>query len=111
MLRNFLLGLVASATLSLPALAQEYIVQVNGIVCEFCSYGVAKKVSKLPFIDRERLNKGVKVNVQDQLVTLAVKEGAQLDKDALFQAIEAGGYNPITLHMVSADGSLVEYQP
>ncbi len=94
-----------------PALAQDYVINVNGIVCEFCSLGVAKKVSKLPFIDRSKYNDGVAVDISNQNVTIAVKGDAQLDQDQLFAAIEAGGYNPVTIWRVSDGGERVALQP
>ena len=51
------LALIAALLLSTPApaLAQDYVINVNGIVCEFCAFGVTKKVAKLPFIDNMKL--------------------------------------------------------
>jgi hypothetical protein len=92
-------------------LAQDYVINVNGIVCEFCSLGVTKKVAKLPFIDRSKYNKGVHVEIENQMVTIAVKDGIELDKDALFAAIESGGYSPVEIFELTAEGERVAYQP
>ena len=97
--------------LSAPAFAQDYIVNVNGIVCEFCSLGVTKKVSKLPFIDRSKYDKGVEIEIESQMVTIAVKQDDRLDKDALFKAIESGGYDPIEIFELTPDGKRIAYQP
>jgi hypothetical protein len=103
--------LVLGALSSTSALAQDYVVNVNGIVCEFCSLGVTKKVSKLAFIDRSKYDKGVKVEIESQMVTIAVKADAQLDQQALFEAIESGGYNPVEIFELTATGDRVAYQP
>lgn len=97
--------------ISTPVMAKDYIINVNGIVCEFCSIGVTKKVSKLPFIDRKKYNKGVKVEIENQMVTIAIKDNARLDKDALFSAIESGGYNPVKIFELTEEGKLIAYQP
>ena len=99
------------ALLSTPVLAKDYVINVNGIVCEFCSIGVTKKVSKLPFIDSKKFNKGVKVEIASQMVTIAIKKDAQLDKDALFSAIESGGYSPVEIFELTQDGKKIAYQP
>ena len=99
------------AFISIPALADDYVVNVNGIVCEFCSIGVTKKVSKLPFIDRSKYDKGVKVEIESQMVTIAVKDDATLDEDALFAAIESGGYNPVELWKLTPEGERIPYRP
>lgn len=96
---------------SIPALADDYVITVNGMVCEFCSLGVTKKIAKLPFIDRSKYTDGVDVEIENQKVTIAVKEGDVLDKDALFEAIESGGYNPIEIFALSADGERTALQP
>lgn len=103
------LALIAALLLSTPApaLAQDYVINVNGIVCEFCAFGVTKKVAKLPFIDNTRYDKGVLVEVENQMVTIAVKEDATLDKNALFAAIESGGYNPVTIWKLMPDGEWI----
>jgi hypothetical protein len=88
--RTWALVIALSST---PALAQDYVINVNDIVCEFCSLGVTKKVSKLQFIDRSKYTKGVKVEIESQIVTIAVKTDTALDKAALSATIESGGYN------------------
>lgn len=95
-------------SLSTSAFAKDYVVNVHGIVCSFCTIGVAKKVSKLPFIDTTKYKTGVKVDIENQMVRVAVKEGETLDKNALYKAIESGGYNPIKLWSVDNNGELVE---
>lgn len=94
-----------------PVMAQDYVIEVNGIVCEFCSLGVAKKVSKLPFIDHSKFDNGVQVDVKNQMVTIAVKPDAELDKEALFAAIESGGYNPVEIYVLTQDGERKALQP
>lgn len=88
------------ALLSTPLLAQNYVVNVNGIVCEFCAYGVGKKIRKLPFIDRSQYDQGVRVDIENQRVFVAVREDALFDKSALFKAIESGGYNPVDIREI-----------
>lgn len=83
----------------------------HGIVCQFCSFGVAKKLKKLDFVDQAKYQDGVKVDIENQAVYFAVKEGAAVDQAALFEAIESGGYKPIKLYPLAADGSREEVSP
>ena len=96
------------ALFATPIAAQNYVVKVNGIVCEFCAYGVGKKIRKLSFIDPLHYDQGVKVDIENQRVFVALREGAILDKSALFKAIESGGYDPIDIQLISADKELTE---
>lgn len=109
--KSLSISIILSLTfLSAPAFAQDYVVNVNGIVCSFCSLGVAKKVSKLSFIDTKKYKKGVKVDIENQMVTVAVRDDAKMDKGQLFKAIESGGYKPVTLWKISDDGTKVEVE-
>ena len=73
----------------------NYIVSVHGMVCELCSYGVAKNIRKLPFIDTTQADNGVKVDIENQRIFITTLSNTPLDKAALFKAIESGGYKPI----------------
>jgi len=94
-----------------PSWAENYVVNVHGIVCELCSYGVAKKVRKLSFIDKQQFDEGVKVDIENQMVYVAVREDAQVDKELLFKAIRSGGYDPVKIWSLSESGEQQELQP
>ena len=84
--------------------ASDFVINVHGVVCSFCAQGLTKKVSKLPFIDQSKYTKGVKVEIESQRVTIAVKADQELDIEALFKAIESGGYEPVDVWSVNAAG-------
>ncbi len=109
-----IIAALVAVLLFAPVFASDYVVHVHGIVCSFCAQGVTKKVSKLPFIDQSKYTKGVKVEIESQKVTIAVKPGHDLDIQSLFEAIESGGYDPVDVWTVTASGELdeqVDYQP
>ena len=108
-LQQCLLFIIIAAG-SLPTTAQDYVVNVHGIVCQFCSYGVALKIRKLDFINTEKLKKGVKVDIENQMVFIAVHDDAKLDKQALFDAIESGGYKPVKIWAITKSGERVEVE-
>ena len=93
--------------ISMPVIAGDYVVNVNGLVGEFCAVGVTKKVSKLSFIDRSKYTKGVKVEIKEQKVTIAVKGDVEIDKAELFAAIESGGYKPVDLWEIKPSGERI----
>lgn len=110
MYRKFAAALLLLVSVSIQSEAADYVVDVNGIVCEFCSLGVTKKIAKLPFIDKSRYTNGVDVDIENQTVTVAVRDGAELDVDALFKAIESGGYNPVRVRELGAADATEESQ-
>ncbi len=113
MSKKIVAALVA-VLLSVPAFATDYVVHVHGLVCSFCAHGVSKNISKLSFIDLTKHKQGVRVEIEQQKLTIAVKPDHDLDIHALFDAIEAGGYEPVDVWTVLPSGELdepVEYEP
>lgn len=104
MFKTILLAIVLYVLSINAALAQNYVVNVHGIVCEFCSFGVAKKIRKLSFLDTSQYNEGVKVDIEKQMVFFAVRDGSILDKTALFKAIKSGGYEPVDIWLIGESG-------
>lgn len=82
----------------------EAVIIVHGIVCSFCSQGVTRNLSKLAFIDKSKYTKGVKVEIESQKVTIAIKSDAVLDLAQVFQSILKGGYEPVEVYVSDADG-------
>jgi CRISPR/Cas system-associated protein Cas5 (RAMP superfamily) len=90
----------------------EVILIVSGVVCSFCSYGVQKKLSKLDFVDTNKFNKkGSLVNIENQRVTIAIKEGFEANLDVIFEKIESGGYKPIKAYVTNEAGEISTYNP
>jgi len=99
-LKTFVIPLLLvqlSALIASPVWSKNYLINVNGIVCEFCAFGVAKKLRKLDFIDPSQFEEGVKVDIENQQVFISIQEGQPLDQEAIFEAIESGGYDPIKM--------------
>ena len=76
----------------------EVVVMVNGIVCSFCSQGVARKLSKLGFLDHSKYTKGVKVEIEVQKVTIALKPDSDFNINEVFKSIKSGGYEPVVAY-------------
>lgn len=82
----------------------EVIIIVHGIVCSFCSQGVTRNLSKLSFIDKSKYTKGVKVEIEDQKVTIAIKQNDVLDLLQVFKSITKGGYEPVEAYVNDSKG-------
>ena len=84
----------------------EAVIIVHGIVCSFCSQGVTRNLSKLPFIDKSKYTKGVKVEIENQKVTIAIKPDGKLDLAQVFKSILKGGYEQVEAYVSDADGNV-----
>ena len=88
----------------------EVVILVHGIVCSFCSQGVTRKLSKLSFIDHSKYTKGVKVEIDKQKVTIAVKPDSNIDINEVFESIKSGGYEPVAAYQ-KVDSEIVTIHP
>ena len=83
-------------------LKQKVIVQVDGLTCPFCAYGLEKRIKKLPAV-REST-----INIKKGTVTLFQKEERHIKIDAVKKAVESGGFTPREIR-VELVGKLVEW--
>lgn len=78
---------VLLAVWSVPAaLAAGYRIEVAGLACPFCAYGVEKKLNELEGVDR------IDTSIKEGVVTVIMKEGATLDEAVIRQAVEDAGF-------------------
>lgn len=86
--------------------ANEAKIRVSGVVCSFCSQGLQKKLSKLPFVDQSKYKKGVHTSIEDQLVTIALDPEAEADLALIYKKIKSGGYEPYKAWVAGTDGEI-----
>ncbi|OFX11820.1 MAG: hypothetical protein A3G22_06455 [Alphaproteobacteria bacterium RIFCSPLOWO2_12_FULL_40_11] len=87
----------------------EVLLEVHGIVCSFCSFGVQKKLSKLSFVDLSKYKKGSLIEIEKQRVTIAIKPNEQADIKLVYDSIRSGGYNPKQAWISDANGKITHY--
>lgn len=80
--------LVAAATL-LAAHAQAATIEmtVNGLVCGFCAQGIEKTLRK------NAATEDVLVSLENRLVAVATKSGADISDEVLRKALQDAGYD------------------
>jgi len=74
-----------------PANAQESstqsaTIQVDGLSCPFCAYGLEKHLKKVNGV------KGVEINMKSGKATVILKSGMQVDDAALTEAVKKAGF-------------------
>jgi len=72
-----------------------YQIQVNGLSCPFCSYGIEKHVSAIEGVV------DVAIDLKAGLLTVTMKKGAVLDQGPANKAIEAAGFTPGSFHEIT----------
>jgi len=71
---------------------QVALLYVKGMTCPSCAIGIRVKLSKLDFVDGSRFKRGVDMDVNNQLLTVALKQGAQPNWQLIDQQIDDAGY-------------------
>ena len=87
MMRKILTGAGILLILSI-AQAEEavYTIQVDGLSCPFCAYGIEKQLSAIDGVD------SVAVNISKGLVNVTMLQGILLDKKQAQQAVTDAGF-------------------
>ena len=65
--------------------------EVNGLVCAFCAQGIEKTLKKFPATE------GVLVSLENRVVAVQLKDGTDIDDEALRSAITNAGYTVVTI--------------
>lgn len=99
-LSRFAMGILASAWMATAALAAgpSYQIEVAGLACPFCAYGIEKKLSAIDGVER------VETNIKAGTVTVAMKDGATLDKATAERAVKSAGFTLKGFRLVAAGG-------
>lgn len=83
---SLFLVLILMTTMTAFAETQTYKLQVDGLACPFCAFGIEKQLGKINGVDQ--LDTDVKAGV----VLLIMKDGVLLDEVAAKQAVEKAGF-------------------
>ncbi|MBI3994805.1 MAG: heavy-metal-associated domain-containing protein [Nitrospirae bacterium] len=87
---------------ALPAAADPHpestvIVQVDGLSCPFCAFGLEKKLSKLPGAQ------SVAIKVDQGVAELTFAPGSRIDEDRIREAVRAGGFTPREIRILKPE--------
>ena len=92
--RVFILSLVlfVAVVLGSPietfAQVEEATVQVDGLSCPFCAYGLEKRIKKVEGVEK------LEINVNNGTARITVKKDQTLSIEALEKAVKDGGFTP-----------------
>ena len=82
---------------------QSAVIQVDGLTCPFCAYGLEKKFKALPGVS------GMKVRMRTGKVEVLFKENAIPTVESLRKAVVDGGFTPREIEL-SINGRLLNFE-
>ena len=71
---------------SVFAAGPSYRIEVAGLACPFCAYGIEKKLNAVQGVER------VETNIKEGVVVVTMKDGAALDEAAAKKAVKDAGF-------------------
>lgn len=77
--------------------AERYTLEVDGLACPFCAYGVEKRLSAVDGVEN------VETDIKSGRVVVTVADGMPLSRAAAEKAVEEAGF---TLRSFRKDGSI-----
>lgn len=90
-MKKFILATTLIASLSVPAFANHpggtVLVDVNGLVCDFCARALEKVFGK------EAAVENIDVNLDDKVITINFNPDQSLDDETITKLITDAGYN------------------
>jgi copper chaperone CopZ len=81
-----LLGTPADRARAAEWPADAYVLQVDGLACPYCGYGVEKQFAQQAGVE------GTKINLEAGVVVVSVAAGTRFSKDQLTQIIRDAGF-------------------
>lgn len=103
----FVFSLIAMMTVAYtPTFAQKtnydkVEVQVDGLGCPFCAYGLEKKFKELKGI------KKVRIDMETGLMTFNYPSDKMIDIEAIENQVDKAGYTPVTTEIKRSNGEVV----
>lgn len=68
------------------AAGPSYRIEVAGLACPFCAYGIEKKLNAIDGVQR------VETHIEDGVVIVTMKDGAELDRATAKRAVKDAGF-------------------
>ena len=71
----------------------EAVLEVLGMVCSMCAFGIGEGFAKTNFIDKSKFTDGVSVDIDAQYVKLGLLESKNINPEKIVQVIKDAGYD------------------
>jgi mercuric ion binding protein len=86
-LKTIITGVIFLLAFSITQAADAiYALQVDGLACPFCVYGIEKQLSAIDGVDN------IKVDISKGLVIVTMKQDANLSEEQALQAVTDAGF-------------------
>ncbi|MCC1483994.1 heavy-metal-associated domain-containing protein [Winogradskyella immobilis] len=95
-----ILGLVSVSTIQAQKQRDDFKIQVDGLGCPFCAYGLEKKFKEFKGI------KNVAIDIETGDFTFTFPSDKKLTLLQVKTQVEEAGYTPVTIKITRANGEI-----
>ena len=86
----------------------EAIVEVLGMVCSMCAFGIEEGFFNEEFVDKSKFSNGVLVDIDAKFVQLSLKKSSSVNPESIYNVIQDAGYEVKKLYILK-DNQLTKY--
>ena len=97
---TLILGLLSTVAVTAQKEMDVFMVQVDGLGCPFCAYGLEKKFKEFKGI------KKVKIDIETGDFSFSFPSENALSMEAVIKQVEKAGYTPISAKILRANGTI-----
>ena len=80
--------MVMNAQKDVSPLEGKITIEVDGLACPFCAYGLEKNLQDIEGVDN------IKINIEEGTVSFVIAKGKQISKELVLKTIKEAGFTP-----------------
>ena len=97
-----------SQDLDLNVEKDEIVLEVNGMVCAMCAFGVQEGLSELSFLNNKKFKAdGIEVDLDTQMIYIPIDVSKTIDELEAIQIVKDAGYDTVFIY-TNFDGTSIK---
>ena len=103
-----LCSILLSQDSSLNVEKDELVLEVNGMVCGMCAFGIQEGLSELSFLNNKKFEEdGIEVDLDTQMIYIPIDLSKTIDQLEAVQIVKDAGYDTVFIY-TNLDGKGVK---
>ena len=94
-----LCSILLSQDSSLNVEKDELVLEVNGMVCGMCAFGIQEGLSELSFLNNKKFDEdGIEVDLDTQMIYIPIDLSKTIDQLEAVQIVKDAGYDTVFIY-------------
>ncbi len=92
-------SIIYSQDSSLNVEKDELVLEVNGMVCGMCAFGIQEGLSELSFLNNKKFEEdGIEVDLDTQMIYIPIDLSKTIDQLEAVQIVKDAGYDTVFIY-------------